>query len=229
MHCPSCGSLIPDRANYCPNCSGKITEDREWFAKAQNPDASESGFEQSSHDYGMSIPPGIESSYGVTASTPAAQPFSLGQTPEDLIMRAEVDGHGMKWYRFGVVFAYFAVAAINVLLGLAIFLTIFARLPLLVQTIGPTVSAVGPIILLYALLHIIAGVLSVFLRFRMATFNVGAIKLLYVVMAMLVLSEALRSIAENGIMGVIFLLPIIALVALNVLYYNKRAYLFVNE
>ena len=229
MHCPSCGSLIPDRANYCPNCSGKVSEDREWFANAQNAGAPENDFVQSSHAHGMSVPPGIESSYDIAANTPVAKSFASGQTPEDLIMRAEVDGHGMKWYRFGVVFAYFAVAAINVLLGLAIFLTIFARLPLLVQTIGPTVSAVGPIILLYALLHIIAGVLSVFLRFRMATFNVGAIKLLYVVMAMLVLSEALRSIAENGIMGVIFLLPIIALVALNVLYYNKRAYLFVNE
>ena len=147
---------------------------------------------------------------------------------------------GMKWFHFLIYFVLWANAAILILSSLSYFTGGIYESPSQVYTQYPALQLID---MLYGAAMCCFGVFCIITRSKLAKFKVGAPNLVYVfyIFGNIVLPIAYNVIALIAIGSVGDVIPTltdpymigtivgtIIVVALNKVYFNKRAHLFVN-
>ncbi len=179
---------------------------------------------------GAQIPEDALSCPNCSASIPTEENTALAVLPE----------LPMAWYHFLVRLGLWIGGAIILLVGLAELL----GLPYTLQGMdaGLVYAALPPLMLLdfaYGLIGVVCGILLFVARFRLAAFRRSGPVLLYVSYGLVVASSVVYSMLsralispEAALFGITELSQLVGMVAgivLNMIYFNKRSYLFYQK
>ncbi len=223
MVCPRCGATLPEGTNFCPVCGSNLNASARTNSGQpgwQQPGYSQSnyqqpGWQQSGYPQNNNQQPGWRQSSYQQPGWQTPQPgYQYGQN-----QRPYAANMPMSWYKFLIYFALWAGGILNILGSVNYF------------------SSPALLNILYGLVCVAAGAFAIYTRYRLAQFRTdgpmclyitygiqGAAPLAYAVLFALfyypsssLFASAIGAVVGSGIM-----------VALNHIYFQKRARLFVN-
>lgn len=160
------------------------------------------------------------------------------QVPQDENSNQTQPQFKMKWYKFLIYFSLFFSAVINLISG------ILQITGMNYNISGADASAVylyygsglKIIDVLFGIFVIALAVYAIYVRFRLAGFRQNGPTSYYILLAANAIGSTLYYIAASFVTGIMMfdsstittLVSSIAMLALNVVYFNKRSQLFVN-
>ena len=240
--CGTCGAKMPEAAQFCPKCGAKVPA-IPGQSVAQNGAAATAGDSSAPSTTSSSATPAVPvaGQTGTTSSFGGAgfsvQPQTTPQT--DL---------GMNWYKFIIYFALFAYALVLVVLAINLFTGgFYGGYAELVYLFFDGLRIVD---IVFGLACLVMAAVAIYVRQQLAHFKRDAPRLLYTFIiaingaaliyywvASAIISSATSSLlSASSLYGsgsmlstVISLVGSCAIwVGVNIVYFKKRAHLFVN-
>lgn len=149
-----------------------------------------------------------------------------------------VNQPNMGWYKFMINFALFASAVLNFGQGIlyvsgVIYRTQEPSVPNITKLVYMTYEGLQSLDIIFGILLIALAVFDIVVRFQLAKFKKQAPTLLTISYVALFLIQVIYMIGGNSITGIqVFnpaaLAPCIVFCVINITYFNKRKYMFVN-
>lgn len=229
MFCPFCGSVVDDGAKFCPSCGGDIATEVNEMKSAPTADPS-----QAQTTTAPPSPTSDPTPAAMPAVTPAPSPdpavanLSSAQKRDIALAQAEQEGLSMGWYKFMIYFALFAGALTNIAAGaLSLSLTSASSAQFANSSASSVLAVTG-------ILNIAFGALIIYCRILLARFSKKAINMVYVVYGVNIALSVLTNMGSMGSGSTTStsggsLASSIAFLTINVIYFKKRAHLFVND
>ena len=226
MFCKQCGKPIDDTAVFCPQCGAKVDN------AVSNPEVSNM------------------TNQTVNVEQPTVQPTQQVQQPNQQPINQPMQNPvaqslGMNWYKFLIYFALFAAAVLNFSTALMHFTGEIHNMsskthvdPEWFYGFFPSLKGLDVFMGVIALV-LCAG--AILVRMNLAKFKkngplfyfmlIGVnivTSIIYVIAYAVILSDATREITISG-QNIVTIVGNIVLLILNIIYFNKRKHLFVNQ
>ena len=233
MFCPFCGSVVDDGAKFCPSCGGDIATEVNEMKSAPSavPSQAQTTIAPPSPTSDLTpaaMPEAMPTVTPASSPDPAVANLSSAQKRDIALAQAEQEGLGMKWYKFMIYFALFAGALTNIAGGaLSLSLTSASSAQFANSSASSMLAVTG-------ILNIAFGALIIYCRILLARFSKKAINMVYVVYGVNIALSVLTIMGSMGSGSTTStsggsLGSSIAFLIINVVYFKKRAHLFVND
>ena len=233
MFCKYCGRQIADGSLFCPGCGNQLNS-----AQETPPQAGASSYQQTPPT--QQTPPSQPGSYpNYTPTTPPPvggyRPNGGYQSPSSV---SAFNGYPMKWYKFLIYFSLFASCVGGVISGILLIAgKAYGEESELIYLFFGELRIVD---LLSGIVMIALGVMAIFVRQKLVQFRKDAPSYLLIFLSISTAHSAARLILTAALAGDIFfssslagsyvlgLVLSVLMIALNNVYFKKRAALFVN-
>lgn len=222
MFCKYCGRQIADGSLFCPGCGNRLDSAQEQTPPAQQTPPSQ---------------PGSYPNYTPTTPPPAGgyRPNGGYQSPSSV---SAFNGYPMKWYKFLIYFALFASCVGGVISGI-LFMAgkAYGEMSEIWYFFSSELRIVD---LLSGIVMIALGVMAIFVRQKLVQFRKDSPSYLLIFLSISTAHSAARLILTAALAGDLFfssslagsyvlvLVLSVLMIALNNVYFKKRASLFVN-
>ncbi len=240
MFCPFCGSSVPDNVKFCPSCGGDVAAEMEADVTSKPSEPTPVTTPPAAAPPAAAPPvtappaaaPPVTTPPAASAAPPAAGQnagLSSAQKRELALAQAAQEGLGMGWYKFMIYFQLFAGAVLDFFLafryfGAAQYLNQYAAY-------GDP-SPLYPMFIILGIASAVFGILSIYCRMLLARFSKKALTALYVMYGINIAIGLIAFIGANTSGATetsSSTAGSIAVLVVNVMYYKKRAHLFVND
>ena len=232
MFCKHCGSQVADGGAFCPSC-GKPLNDQPTTPPGGSTGNQPGGYQPGGYQPGGYQPGGYQpGGYQPGGYQPG------GYQPGGYQPQQPAYGYPMKWYKFLIYFALFASAVVAVISGLmAMTGSHYGGYSGMVYYIFPEMQIVD---ILFGIAMLAMAVVAIITRQKLAHFKQDSLKwiiILYVISmaaALLYLILAVAIVGDGLLTGELIgqyigsVIGSIVMIALNNVYFKKRASLFVN-
>ena len=242
MFCPNCGSQLADASKFCPFCGTQLAQTRQAPEPVrQNPEPVQPGYPQNQNPYGY---PQTQNPYGPSQSQ---NPYGNSQPQDPYAYSTPYrspapanpldDARGMKWFKFIIYFQLFASAVLNTISAIT-FLT-GAHYQGMADQVYSYFHGLKGLDVFYGILLLALAGFAIFVRQRLAKFRRNGPLLYYVLMIVSIVVSFIYLIAGSSILHVSLgevmdasslasIVTSIVMLVVNIIYFKKRADLFVN-
>ena len=222
MFCPNCGTNVGNAERFCPNCGAALNQNT---ASAnpqpnyQQPNYQQPNYQQPNYQQPSYQQPNYQPVY--------QQPVQQYPYP-------------MNWYKFVIYFALFAGAVINAISGI-LHLTgsVWEMQDVSADMVYAVFGGMQAVDIIYGIGAIALAAFNIVTRMHLAKFRKTGPKFLSVcygvavglALLYIILTSAVTGISIGDLVGATEILQLvvsIVMLVINVVYFNKRASLFVN-
>ena len=222
MFCPNCGTNVGNAERFCPNCGAALNQNT---ASAnpqpnyQQPNYQQPNYQQPNYQQPSYQQPNYQPVY--------QQPVQQYPYP-------------MNWYKFVIYFALFAGAVLNAISGI-LHLTgsVWEMQNVSADMVYAVFGGMQAVDIIYGIGAIALAAFNIVTRMHLAKFRKTGPKFLTVcygvavglALLYIILTSAVTGISIGDLVGATEILQLvvsIVMLVVNVVYFNKRASLFVN-
>lgn len=216
MFCPNCGTNVGNAERFCPNCGAALNQNT--ASANPQPNYQQPNYQQPSYQQ-----PNYQQPYQPVYQQPVQQyPYP------------------MNWYKFVIYFALFAGAVLNAISGI-LHLTgsVWEMQNVSADMVYAVFGGMQAVDIIYGIGAIALAAFNIVTRMHLAKFRKTGPKFLSVcygvavglALLYIILTSAVTGISIGDLIGATEILQLvfsIVMLVVNVVYFNKRASLFVN-
>lgn len=222
MFCPNCGTNVGDAERFCPNCGAALNQN----TPSANPQPS---YQQPTYQQ-------------PTYQQPNYQQGNYQQQPYQPVYQQPVQQYPypMNWYKFVIYFALFASAVLNGITGI-MHLTggYWSAQGVEAEWIYAVFSGLQVVDIFVGIASLALAAFAIVTRMQLAKFRKNGPKFLTICYVIGIVIALLYIILVSAVTGIPFgelidastIISLVysgAMLAANIVYFNKRASLFVN-
>lgn len=227
MFCPNCGTNVGNTERFCPNCGAALNQN----TASANP---QPNYQQPNYQQPNYQQPNYQQ--------PSYQQPNYQQPNYQPVYQQPVQQYPypMNWYKFVIYFALFAGAVINAISGI-LHLTgsVWEMQDVSADMVYAVFGGMQAVDIIYGIGAIALAAFDIVTRMHLAKFRKTGPKFLTVcygvavglALLYIILTSAVTGISIGDLVGateIMQLVVSIVMLVVNVVYFNKRASLFVN-
>ena len=220
MFCPNCGTNVGNAERFCPNCGAALNQNTASANPQPNP---QPNYQQPNYQQPNYQQPNYQQPYQPVYQQPVQQyPYP------------------MNWYKFVIYFALFASAVLNGITGI-LHLTggVWSMQGVEAEWVYAVFPSLQVVDIFFGIASIALAAFAIVTRMQLAKFRKNGPKFLTIcyvigiVIALLyiILASAVTGIPFGDLIDASTIISLVfsgAMLAANIVYFNKRASLFVN-
>lgn len=221
MFCPNCGTNVGNAERFCPNCGAALNQNT--ASANPQPNYQQPNYQQPNYQQPNYQQPNYQQPYQPVYQQPVQQyPYP------------------MNWYKFVIYFALFAGAVLNAINGI-LHLTgsVWEMQNVSADMVYAVFGGMQAVDIIYGIGAIALAAFDIVTRMHLAKFRKTGPKFLSVcygvavglTLLYIILTSAVTGISIGDLVGateIMQLVVSIVMLVVNVVYFNKRASLFVN-
>ena len=231
MFCPNCGTNVGNAERFCPNCGAALNQNTASANPQPNP---QPNYQQPNYQQPNYQQPNYQQ--------PNYQQPNYQQPNYQPVYQQPVQQYPypMNWYKFVIYFALFAGAVINAISGI-LHLTgsVWEMQDVSADMVYAVFGGMQAVDIIYGIGAIALAAFNIVTRMHLAKFRKTGPKFLSVcygvavglALLYIILTSAVTGISIGDLVGATEILQLvvsIVMLVVNVVYFNKRASLFVN-